>query len=56
MSVLWVTSFNEKLYETSGKYLINSFNKSNTYGDLFIGFEGSEVPEFTKNETVQRFY
>ncbi len=37
--ILYLTSFNESLYNASGKALINSFIKTKTDGHLLIGYE-----------------
>ena len=37
--ILWVTSFNKRLYEHSGKKLIETFIKNNVPGEMFIAHE-----------------
>ena len=49
--ILYVTSFNKKLYEATGKNMIESFVKWKVEGDLLITFEDSldlEIPKHKK--------
>ena len=49
--ILYVTSFNKKLYEATGKNMIESFVKWKVEGDLLITFEDSldlEIPKHRK--------
>jgi len=39
MNILWVTSFNEKIYEASGKSLLLSHQNTQSEGAWFIGLE-----------------
>ena len=51
MKILYVTSFNERLYKLSGVRLVYSFLESKTYleGDLLICYEGTNYIEKIKN-------
>jgi len=39
-SILYVTTFNRKLWDASGRAMVQSFFDTNTWGDLMIGWEG----------------
>jgi len=39
-NVLYITTFNQKLFNATGKNMLQSFAKSKTEGDLSIGMEG----------------
>lgn len=62
MSILYLTSWNESLYNASGQYLLKSFYEHKIKGDLFIGREGSNSPigneiyyDLTKDYFLQRW-
>lgn len=42
MSVLFATSFNEEMYEVSGKRLVKSFVRVGQSGHLFMAYEGAK--------------
>jgi hypothetical protein len=46
-NILYVTSFNQKIYKHSGKHLIQSFADKGIEGDLYIGYE-EDIADFLK--------
>lgn len=61
MSILYITSFNSKLYNLTGKRLIETFNKFETEGELFCYTEDfsediSSENIFTESMTNDSFY
>lgn len=53
MKVLYVTTFNEKLYNISGKNMINSFFENISSGDLLVCHENIDV--MTENERLIKY-
>ena len=53
--ILYVTTFNEKLYELSGRYLIDTFKKHNVEGQLLVCTEGMEASQI-RNKGGVAFY
>ena len=49
MNILYVTTFNRKLYDQSGNDLINSFLDKNIDGDLLVCYEEIDFMCNSKN-------
>lgn len=53
MTLLYVTSFNRKLYYATGQYLVNSFLETDSEGVLLLTYD--EFPIYTREENIIQF-
>src|SRR5688572_14849119 len=50
--ILYVTSFNEEIYQATGKNLVDSFFKHKIETDIFVGYEGFDITKLNKWDLI----